>query len=292
MIIKDSRPVLRPFLFSIISTKLKRLILIFFFALTIFSGYSQNDTLTVHCLIKPPFAVIGDNGSTSGVEIEIINEYVLWLKTFKKINVTVKHVPFTEFATFYNVTKKSGKQTIGLGAVTILPERLKEVDFAPAYLKNVAFCITNGNAPDIKSKVQQEVIKGLGSMTALTTEGTSLNKHVTELKKFIPDLKISFQPNQLKILDEIAKNVLYFGYVDAIEFWFYLKNNPQKFLKMQKALNQSKEELAFVLPKGSPHKALFTEFFSGQNGFKNSRNYRTILEKYLGSYMTQMMAIN
>jgi hypothetical protein len=175
----------------------------------------------------------------------------------------------------------------------ITPERLKEVDMMTPYLKNVAFCITNGNAPDIKTKAPAEIVKSLGSMTALTVTNTNLSSYVNELKKlYVHDLKIKEMSDQVKVLDEIAKNVLYFGYVEAIEFWFYLKSNPQKFLKMQKPLNQAKEELAFITPKGGPHKALFNEFFGAATGFKTTRNYRAILEKYVGSYMTQNMAIN
>jgi ABC-type amino acid transport substrate-binding protein len=217
----------------------------------------------------------------------------MWLKITKKMNITVKYNSFNDFDLFYSITKKAPKNTIGLGAITVSPERAKEVDFSASYLKNVAFCITNGNAPDIKTKASGDILKGLGSMTALTIPGTSLSKYVNELKKtHIKDLKIVNHTSQVKMLDEVSKNVLNFAYVDAIEFWFYLKNNPQKFLKMQKVLNQSKEELAFVMPKGSQHKALFNEFFSGPTGFKNNRNYRAILEKYVGSYMTQNMAIN
>lgn len=271
---------------------MKKIFLIFFTVLNPFLYLCQTDTLTVNYLVKAPFASGSSTVNPVGIEIDIINDYVLWLKTTKQINVVVKYVPLPEFATFYNSIKTANKSTIGLGAVTVLPERAKEVDFTVPYLKNVAFCITNGNAPDIKAKTQPEIVKGLGSMTAVTIQGSSLSKYVNELKKFIPDLKISYQPTQLKILDEIAKNILNFGYVDAIEFWFYLKSNPQKFLKMQKVLNQSREDLAFIMPKGSQHKALFNEFFSGPKGFKNTRNYRTILEKHLGSYMTQMMAVN
>jgi hypothetical protein len=46
------------------------------------------------------------------------------------------------------------------------------------------------------------------------------------------------------------------------------------------------------LPKESIHKALFDEWFAGPTGFKKSQQYRGILEKYLGSYMAQNIAVN
>lgn len=248
-----------------------------------------NDTIIVNYVIHPPFC-IKDSNATKGLEIDIINEYLLWLKVRKKQNITVIYKAFNDFNSFYLSTKIASKNTIGLGSITITPDRLKENEFTASYLKNVSFCITNGNAPDIKIKSPSEIIKALGSMSAITITNTSLSKNINELKKtFLPDLKIKYETKQITILDEIAKNVLNFGYIDALEFWFYLKANPSRFLKMQKILSQSKEEFGFILQKGSSHKALFNEFFKT---FKDSRNYRAILEKYIGSYMTQNMAIN
>ena len=248
-----------------------------------------SDTLRINYFNQTPFAYT-ESYLAKGIEIDIINEYALWLKSKKKMNINLKHVGYSDFDNFYTATKKGDKNTIGLGSITISQERASEVDFSTAYLKNVAFCVTNGHAPDVKTKTSDEILRSLGSMNALTINNTSLNKYIVELKKnYIQDLKISYKTDEIKILDEISKNVLCFGYVDAVGFWFYLKNNPGKFLKMQKILNQSKEELGFVLPKGSQHKALFNEFFST---FKLSPTYRGILEKYLGAYMTQNMAIN
>jgi ABC-type amino acid transport substrate-binding protein len=265
------------------------IILIFF--ITVINA--QNiDTIKVNYYSQAPFA-FSEAGLVKGIEIDILNEYIAWLKSKKKLNFVLKQTGFVDFDTFFSATKKSDKNTFGLGSVTINAEKALEVDFSAAYLKNVAFCVTNGHAPDVKTKTSDEIIRSLGSMNALTVNGTTLNKYVLELKKqFITDLKISYRTDENKILDDISKNVLCFGYVDAIGFWFYLKNNPGKFLKMQKILSQSKEELGFIFPKGSQHKALFIEFFNGVGGFKSSPTYRSILEKYLGAYMTQNMAIN
>jgi hypothetical protein len=250
------------------------------------------DTLFINYFSHTPFAYT-EGGNVKGIESDIINEYILWLATKKKITTTFKYNEFTDFTAFYNQVKKAPKNTIGLGAVTISPDKAKEVDFSTPFIKNVAFCVTNGHAPDVKTKNADEITRALGSMNALTIENTALNKYVSEIKKtYIPDLKIAFHSDQVKILDEIAKNVLNFGYVDAIGFWFYLKSNPGKFLKMQKVLSQSKEQIGLVMPKGSPHKQMFDEFFAGPGGFKSSPTYRAILEKHLGSYMTQNVAVD
>ena len=250
------------------------------------------DTLYVNYYVHAPFAY-SEDGIVKGIETDILNEYILWLKAKKKITITYQYKDFTDFSSFYLATKKAPKNTIGLGSATISQERIKEVDFTSAYLKNVAFCITNGHAPDVKTKNPDEIMRSLGSMSALTLANTTLSRYVNELKKsYITDLEIKNATDEIQILDEISKNVLVFGYVDAIGFWTYLKKNPQKFLKMQRILSQAKEEMGFIIPKGSQHKALFDEFFSAPGGFKTSPTYRAILEKYLGSYMAQNVAVN
>jgi ABC-type amino acid transport substrate-binding protein len=269
-----------------------RSVFIFLFWLPAIFGYSQTDTLYANYISKVPF-VSNENGKIAGIDVDIVTEYSAWLKAKKNQNLFVKFVPFPDENSFYAATKSANKNTIGIGALVNSTCRAKEIDVTGGYLKNVAFCITNGNAPDIKTKTAGEVMKTLGSMTGLTIPASSLANYMAELKKlYLNDLKVKEMSDQTKMLDEVAKNVLNFTYVDAVIFWFYLKSNPQKFLKMQKPLSQDKEQLCFIVPKGSQHKALFNEFFAGAAGFKTQKNYRVTLEKYLGSYMTQNMAIN
>ncbi len=253
---------------------------------------SQNeDTLFVNYFSQAGFAVY-DDGKATGVEMGILDEYIAWLKTSKNLDVNVKYVKFSNFGAFYSSIKTAAKNTVGLGSVTILSSRLKEIDFTAPYLKNTSFCVTNGNALDVKEKKPDAIIRSLGNMTALTLTNTTLNDHVNDIKKlYVKDLKVIDKPNEVKILDEISRNVLYFGYVDAISFWVYLKYNPSKFLKIQKVLNQPYEELGFILPKGSQHKALFNEFFNGPTGFKTTKKYIDILEKCVGAFMSQNMAV-
>jgi ABC-type amino acid transport substrate-binding protein len=278
---------------SVHSTKQLNKPFLILFALFISSlCFSQSgDTLTIDYLSRSALSS-SENGQMKGIEVDILAEYANWLKNKKNTDLVVKYNEFKDFDSFFTATQKIGANGIGSGGVIINKERAKEVDFTDPYLKNVAFCITNGNAPEVKSKSTDDIIRGLGSMSALTIQNTNLNVYVNELKKqSIKDLKIQYYNTEAKILEDISKNVLYFGYVDAIGFWFFLKSNPSKVLKIQKNLSQSREEIGFVLPKGSRHKLLFNEFFSGSTGFKSTPAYRAILEKHLGSYMAQNVTV-
>jgi ABC-type amino acid transport substrate-binding protein len=269
---------------------LKRAKLILLLTFCVLSCFTQvNDTLYINYLENTPFSS-SNGGTPKGLEVDFVNDYILWLKTTKKTTLIPKYLAFTDADKLFSNVKSGQKNSIGLGSVNITPEKSKEIDFTCAYLKNVAFCVSNGNVPDLKAKTQNEIIKTFGVMTALTVTNTPLNKYVNELKKtYLPELKLMPVHNSIKILDEIAKNILYFGYVEAITFWSYVKNNPGKFVKSQKLLVQSKEEFGFILPKGENQKILFNEFFAA---FKKTKDYQIILEKHLGSYMGQIMAVN
>jgi len=275
-------------------SKYKNVLLIVLFLLNCKTVFTQSvDTLQVCYYSQNPYSY-SDNGVMKGIEIEILQEYIDWLSKKKNITVPVKYIPYTSFEDFYFSFKRVTGNRIGLGSVTINPERTKDIDFTAPFLKDVAFLITNGNSPDIKTNTTPEVLRALGSMTAVTMNNTSLNKYVLELKKEFPlsELAVSFEKDEQKILDDIAKNVLHFGYVNAVTFWYYLRKNPTRFLKMQKVLSKSTQQMGFILPKESIHKALFDEWFAGPAGFKKSQQYRGILEKYLGSYMAQNIAVN
>lgn len=273
-------------------TQRTRLLIIALLFVVGISKAQTADTLQLCYYKQSPYA-FNDNGIVRGIEVEIIQEYLKWLELTKKVKAPVKFLEYSSFEDFYFSFKRLSGNRIGMGSVTINTERTKELDFTAPYLKDVAFLITNGNSPDIKTKTPTDVMRALGSMTAVTMNNTSLHKYMLELKKeHLRDATIVFEQDETKILDDISKNVLHFGYVNAVTFWYYLRSNPKRFLKMHKALSKSTQNLGFILPKESVHKAWFDEFFVGPTGFKKSAQYRALLEKYLGTYMAQNIAVN
>ena len=246
------------------------------------------DTLYVNYINHAPFAY-KEGEEIKGIEIDLVKEYVQWLKQKKGMTVVIKYSLYADYEKLYEQTRLKSRNSFGLASSIITQNKNPEIEFSLPYIKNVAFCITNFHVPDIKIKSQYEITKTLGSKTALTINSTSLNKYILELKKTnLQDLRITYMQSESKILDEVSKNVLTFAYVDAVTFWNYLRNNPSKSLKLQRLLNQSKEEIGFILPKGCPHSPLFKEFFTS---FKVGVVYTYLLEKYLGAYMAHNLAL-
>ena len=141
-----------------------------------FNSSGQSDTLLVCYYNQNPYAY-AEGSAIKGVEIEIIQEFVLWLHEKKGGKLELKYSAYDSFEDFYFSFKRvATANRIGLGSVIINPERTKDIDFTVPYLSAVSFLITNGLCPQIKTKSPTAILQALGSMTAVTMKNTSLHK--------------------------------------------------------------------------------------------------------------------
>ncbi len=249
------------------------------------------DSLTIHYYENFPYAYM-ESGKLKGIEIDIIEEYVSWLKNKKNTGLVVTYKPYNEFSTFYNSVKDGNSKVIGLGSVTSNTEREKDVAISAPYLQNVAVLITAGKVPTVKAKTTAEVSKSLNGLNAIVVNKSSHAVYLNEIKKsFLPALKIETTENQNKVLEKIINDNGYFGYVDIVAYWAFLKNNPSRFLKMQKVFNAPKESLGFIMSKKSIYLSSINEFFESGFGFTSTKAYHQILEKYLGYEIIESVEI-
>lgn len=269
--------------------KLSLIIALFF----CFSGLRSqgSDSLIVNYYENFPYAY-SEGGKLKGIEIDIIEEYVTWLKQKKNTSLIVSYVPYKEFGPFYSAVKAGRPNVIGLGSVTINKEREKDVLFSPPYLQNVAVLITAGRVNTAKVKNKEEVLKTLGGLNAIVVNKSTHVNYINDIKTaYLPTLKINTTESQSNVLEGIVSDNKMFGYVDIIAYWSFLKSNPSKFLKIQKVFNEPKEYLGVVMPKNSAQAANLSEFFESGFGFTSTKVYHQILEKYLGYEIIESVEI-
>lgn len=245
---------------------------------------NKTTTLNVYYGDFAPFSFVDKKtGLISGIEADIIKEFVSWAKVKKGVVVNVKYTAKPVFQDLYNDVKQGQPNTLGVGSVTINTEREKDIAFTAAYMKNMSVLITHGGVPTLKK--MEDISTVFDSLTAVTEKGTSHEKYLSEIKqKYFPTMKITME--QPDIAEKIAKNKKTFGYVDLIVFWNYVTKNSG-YLKMHRIANMQNEEFGFILPKGSDWKAAFDEFLEGGFGFTATKKYKAILEKYLGYEVIQ-----
>ena len=244
--------------------------------------------LNVYYFENEPYAF--KKGEYSGIEIDILESFVVWLKDKKGVELNLKFKGFKEFQTFYNGTRDGENNTIGLGSVTISTKRIKEVKFSAPYLNNVSVLITDGNVPTSKS--EDELYQNVFSMRAITIKGSSHHSYLKEWYKK-RDLPPAFEyVTEAEMIPlKIKESAKYIGYVDIISFWKYLKSNDH-FIKMHSIANKSDEQFGFIFPKSSDWDVIVNEFFESGFGFTSTKEYHEILVKHLGFEIINKVEIN
>lgn len=269
---------------------MKRIILLLLIAgLRNFAGMAQMDSINIYYFQNYPYAFsentdpLTGKSQVKGIEVEILEEFVVWMKQKKNIPLKVQYWVYTDFSNFFTAVKNGRPSVVGIGSVTWQTEREKEVRFAPTHLMNQSVLITEGKSASIRDENKEEVATVLGNLKAVTLAQSSHEKYLKEIKNnFLPQLQLVYTSKATAVLDSIGFGKGYFGYSDIVTYWTYLKNHPQKYLKIQKALSTKKEELACILPKTNSLGLYLDEFFESGFGFTATKTYRQILETYLG----------
>lgn len=266
---------------------MKRIWLILLLLAPVTAGYSQSVglmaqevKLDIHYLDRKPFAYINESNKVTGLGIEIMQAFIKWAQEKKGASFKIQYTAHRDFDAFYKAVSSGSSSVVGIGNVTVTEERKKEVNFSAPYLNNVSVLMTSGRVETLGSLEELPVrFKG---MTAITTKGSVHAEYLDLLRKaYLPDLKIEYVNDQTEIPRKILENEKYFGYVDIITYWNFVKDNTA-FVKMHRVANKENEKLAFIFPKKSEVISMINEFFETGFGFTSTKMYEDILEKFLG----------
>lgn len=267
---------------------MKRIIVLFSISFLVVNATLAQDTLKVLYQENFPMCFKGPNGAIKGVEADILNEYVNWMKAKKSVALVVTYKEISHFDSLYKTVKNSGPKVIGLGMFSITEDRKKDVSFSPPYFKNISVLVSNGKVPTIISGDEGKKI--LAQMNCITIKNTTLQQYANELAKQIPSLKVTTEDNQQKVLDKIATNDKNLGYVDIISFWYYISKH-EHYVKLQKQFNREGDFFGFISPKNFKHQATLNEFFETGFGFTSTKVYHQILENYLGYEIIDLVEV-
>lgn len=231
--------------------------------------------------VETPSFVYKDNGGTlTGICIDIMHDFVAWVNDNKKVKLQSKFVgDGSSFRGMYDKVKVSTGGVFGLGNITILEERKKELKFSPPYITNFAILITQGNIPTLAK--MEDLPTAFKSLTAYTAKGTLNEKRILELKKkYFPDMKVVTTTTSQETLEKVFKDPNGFAYLDLA---FYLEAAQlRKYVKRHPVGDQTAEQFGFVMPLNSDWGPLLEEFFKANGGYTSTSRYREILTKHLG----------
>jgi putative glutamine transport system substrate-binding protein len=143
---------------------------------------------------------------------------------------------------------------------------------------------THTNTLSSLSNIQKE----FGKYTAYANVGTSNERRLLKIKKmYFPKMKIVYVPYNEDIINKIVSDENAFT---CLDFNYYTdckqKNIP---LKRHPAGDDYSETLGMLMPMNSDWDAVMKEYFKNKGGFTNSKEYKQILTRHLGTEAASLL---
>jgi ABC-type amino acid transport substrate-binding protein len=222
------------------------------------------------------------NGEVKGVCVDILNDFVSFIKTKYNKSVEIRYLSKeTEFGQFLK-TVKSSQNVLGVSNTTITEERKSEMKFSPYYLKTPLVVLTNKDVQNFKT-LKELLQAGLSAQVEKETFYASyMQKIKTESN---PDLEIQYSPTTPAVVNELLKSKGIFSVMDFTEYLGEIKNNPQ--IKRQPINLGSHDQLGFIMSKKSDWDVLLNEFLN--DSYRNSPSYKATITTNLGANFMTML---
>lgn len=228
----------------------------------------------------PRFVYKDSQGKLTGISVDVMHDFVDWLKRTKKLELRTDYVgDGSSFKMMYESVKGSSGGVFGLGNITITDERKREVKFSPPFITNFAILVSHDHFPTLSQMNEMATLfKGAHAYTA---KGTINEGRMLSLKKnFFSTMNIRYTTSSQETLEKIVNDPQGFGYLDLA---FYLDAVQLKKNIMRHPIgDKAAEQFGFVMPMNSDWYPVLEEFFNANGGYLASSRYRSILHKHLG----------
>jgi hypothetical protein len=216
------------------------------------------------------------NGSPRGVCVDILNDFVRYVKTkYNKdieLSFSAKENDFGKFLK----TVKSSNTVLGVSNTTINDERKFEMKFSPYYLKTPLVVLTNKMAPNFAT-LKDLAESGLGGQVE---KETSYAAFMQKMKSGdFPKLDIQYQTTTPVVLDQLSASNKFFSVMDFTEYLGEVKSNTN--IKRQAINLNYNVPLGFIMSKKSDWDVLFNEFLT--ENYRNSLQYKKSISANLGA---------
>lgn len=193
-----------------------------------------------------PYAYRDSTGRLVGIEVELLESFGRFVRKQYGYDLRLDWVNGGSFdKTYQRVRTSPNPGVFGLAYFSITPERLREVQFTPAYMPDLNVLVTHPNAPTYTSA--RAFIRDLPGMNAYTMSNTTMAQDVDSLKRtFYPNLPVRTVPDDYAVLDRIRLDKQAFGYV-PLSLYLYARQQGLA-LKRQSVLLSERIGFAAIYP--------------------------------------------
>ncbi len=220
-----------------------------------------------------------NTGELSGLCIDILNDFADFVYEKYNKKITIKYVAEEPVFSSFLEKIKTTPNIIGIGNITITPERKKFIQFTESYLTNPVILLSHKSAPDITALDQ--CAEKFKDYTALVIGQSTHELYMASIKKkYYLSLTVKKISSGLEVMDEMTKNPKSFGIIDLTEYIYAVRSKlPLK--RHAVKINETNEELGFAMQLANDWQQPWKEFLTKE--YKQSIMYRKHIVDNLGS---------
>lgn len=238
---------------------------------------TKKGSITAYWHESRPFIYKNKRGSMEGIEANLMNGFVKFLKDHKGIELNVVWKEAESFHATYATIAHQKKATFGVSAFSITEKRQKEVDFARPYMADINVLITSENVPVMKN--MDEFQEQLPNLKAITIKETTYEEELRRIQKQGNlSFPIEYIPSSQNILRTIANQENSFGFIDLPVYMMIFKENPSVAVRRQNMFPIKRMGYSFIMPEGSDWKQPLDEYI-------NHPDFKTALHQIIGEHI-------
>ena len=230
-----------------------------------------------------PFIYRGSENQIIGVEYELMQGFVVYLKNRYKINIHNNWIDAGSFEAIYPAIKSSKEK--GLFAVSfysITNERRNDVKFSPPYMPDLNVMVTNNNLEDYTS--ENSFFNDLPKLEGFTMKATTMEEDMMAIKKNYSKLIIKNEEDDYEVLRQIAAYENAFGYVPLSIYVVALQRGIK--IKRQRILATRRDGFAAIFTKASDWDEPVNEYFESA---ECKLLVAGLIKKYLGTEVAEII---
>lgn len=222
-----------------------------------------------------PFIYFNE-GNITGIEYELMEGFVPFLKKTYGTDVTLQWVDARAFEPIYPAIRQSKEKGLfAMSYYSITGERKKEVKFSPPYMPDLNILVTSNNLPVYNN--EKDFTGDMQRLSGYTMANTTMEEDMNQLRRIQPALSVSNRLDDYEVLNQIAAVNNAFGYVPLSIYVLALQRGTK--VKRQKILATRREGLAAIYTKNSDWDEPVNAYFKSEDCRILTRQ---LIRKHLG----------
>jgi serine phosphatase RsbU (regulator of sigma subunit) len=232
---------------------------------------------------RKPFVYINERGKMTGIEYDIVNEFITFLQKEKGVKLKVEWIKFDDFHKLYGEIIKSEQGVWGLPSVPLNEIDIKQIQTTSVFMPDIEVLVSSKDMPVVTDKVSLR--SSLRHHIPVTIRNSTVELSMNRIKKaYFPDNQYEYVKTETEVIDKIVAEKGRFGYVSLLEYYLAVKQGKE--INRQKYFEIKRSNFAFILPENSDWAEAFDEFFR-EDKYKQLINF--FIKKHLGTDVTDVL---